>query len=176
MVSSGQSLYRSSMSGARWYARLIWDGDRKRLAVLGTTRLIIIDASVSLPNLHHPPRYSLTRHALSIMDVDGPSSSPPVRQTSLPPSSAPQPSASSNGHSTPRRPRPVADALAFDNDDAEDAQAEEEGGRTRRGRGRAQGNAADIPLVRDPVGESVREAFETFLKTYAHIFLQLQCY
>ena len=46
------------------------------------------------------------------MDIDGPSSSPPLRHTSLPPSSAPQ--GSSNGHSTPRRPRQVADALAFE--------------------------------------------------------------
>ncbi|KAF7792871.1 hypothetical protein EIP86_003972 [Pleurotus ostreatoroseus] len=99
------------------------------------------------------------------MDVDGPSSSPPMRNTSLPPSSAPDPLPSSNGHSTPRRNRPIANALAFDNEEQDDAQAEEEASARRR-RPRTQGTVADIPLVRDPVGEGVREAFETFLKTY----------
>ena len=75
----------------------------------------------------------------------------------------------SNGHSTPKRSRPVADALAFDDEAGEDSQAEQEAGARRRGRPRMQGNVADIPLVRDAVGESVREAFETFLKTCVHV-------
>ena len=106
------------------------------------------------------------------MDLDGPSSSPPLRHTSLPPSSAPGPGSSSNGHSTPRRARPIADALAFDNDDVDGMQVDEEAGARRRGRPRTQNNAADVPLVRDPVSESVREAFETFLKTYVRDFLE----
>ncbi|KAJ3547826.1 hypothetical protein NM688_g5364 [Phlebia brevispora] len=100
------------------------------------------------------------------MDVEGPSSSPPMRQTSLPPSSIPDPVTSSNGQTSPRRSRPIASALAFDNDDADEAQAEEETTGRRRAKPRTQGTVADIPLVRDPVGESVRESFERFLKTY----------
>ena len=99
------------------------------------------------------------------MNVDGLPSSPLMRHTSLPPSSAPDPSQPSNGHPTPRRSRPVADALAFDDEAGEDTKNEQEAGARRRARPRTQRNAADIPLVRDAVGESVREAFETFLNT-----------
>ncbi|PSR93780.1 hypothetical protein PHLCEN_2v4675 [Hermanssonia centrifuga] len=99
------------------------------------------------------------------MDVDGMSSSPPLRHTSLPPSSAPQPSASSNNRSTPRRSRPVTDALALGDDDPEDVEAEEGAASRRKARPRTQAGV-DIPLVKDAVGESVRESFETFLKTF----------
>lgn len=105
------------------------------------------------------------------MDVDGPSSSPALRHTSLPPSSAPQ--ASSNGH-TPRRARPVADALAFDDED--DDMQEEDTSQRRRGRPRNTQTTinVDVPLVKDAVGESVRESFETFLKTFVLLLIH-QC-
>ena len=98
----------------------------------------------------------------SEMDVDGPSSSPPLRHTSLPPSSAPQ--GSSNGHNTPRRARPVADALALGDEDGSDM-PQDDGPIKRRGRTR-QTVDVDVPLVKDAVGESVRESFENFLRTY----------
>ncbi|GJE84311.1 DNA replication licensing factor Mcm6 [Phanerochaete sordida] len=98
------------------------------------------------------------------MDLDGPSSSPPARHTSLPPSSAPQDS--SNGHSTPRRPRPVADALAFGDEDGDDVPQDETAARRRRAPGGRQALTQDVPLVKDAVGESVRESFENFLKTF----------
>ncbi|KAI0700584.1 MCM-domain-containing protein [Cytidiella melzeri] len=99
------------------------------------------------------------------MDIDGPSSSPPLRNTSLPPSSAPQLGDSSNSRNgTPRRPRPAADALAFRDEDGEEREQDDAEPR-RRGRPRQQPNA-DVPIVKDAVGESVRESFETFLKTF----------
>lgn len=102
------------------------------------------------------------------MDIDPSSSPPPVRNTSLPPSSGPGPSLPSNG--TPRRTprRPVADALAFDDEDdgqATEAREQEEATARRRRKVRGQINL-DVPIVRDAVGESVRENFETFLKTW----------
>lgn len=108
---------------------------------------------------HHPQTTPTT------MDIGGLSSSPPLRATSLPPSSAPQ--ASSNGHGTPRRRRPVADALTFGDEDGDDM-PEDEAAPRRRGRARQIINV-DVPLVKDAVGESVRESFENFLKTYARI-------
>ena len=51
-----------------------------------------------------------------------------------------------------------------------DTKAEEEASARRR-RPRTQATVADIPLVRDPVGEGVREAFETFLKTYVRDYI-----
>ncbi|KAH7919533.1 MCM-domain-containing protein [Leucogyrophana mollusca] len=94
------------------------------------------------------------------MDVDG-LSSPPAMRSSLPPSSAPLPTFSSNG--TPRRP--AADALAFGDDEAQEVQEGDEPAARRRRRPRNQANG-DVPLVRDAVGESVAESFETFLKTF----------
>lgn len=115
--------------------------------------LSTLDNTFSIPN---------TRR--DAMDIDGPSSSPPLRHTSLPPSSAPQPSASSNSRNgTPRRARPVADALAFGDGDEEGADVEQENGPRRRARPRQMN--PDVPLVKDAVGESVRESFETFLRT-----------
>ena len=96
------------------------------------------------------------------MDTDG-LSSPPAPGSSLPQSSAPNPTASSNG--TPRSVRrPATDALAFGNSDAQDAQGEGETGARQRRRPRNQ-PGGDVPMVRDAVGESVCESFETFLKT-----------
>lgn len=93
-------------------------------------------------------------------------SSPPLRQTSLPPSSAPLPSSNSNGLSqTPRRNRSTADALTFGDEDADEARAEDDVGARKRRRARGQGLNSDIPIVKDAVGESVQESFETFLKT-----------
>ncbi|KAH0840264.1 MCM2/3/5 family-domain-containing protein [Lanmaoa asiatica] len=97
------------------------------------------------------------------MDFGG-LSSPPAPRSSLPPSSAPNPTASSNG--TPRSVRrPAADALAFGNSEAEEAQGGDETGARPRRRPRNQ-PGGDVPMVRDAVGESVCESFETFLKTF----------
>lgn len=91
------------------------------------------------------------------MDSDAPSS-PLAMPSSLPPSSAPDPTQSTNG-ATPRRP--IADALTMAVDEAEE---EAEEGNTRRRRRPRQVNG-DVPMVKDAVGESVAESFETFLKT-----------
>jgi DNA replication licensing factor MCM6 len=92
-----------------------------------------------------------------MMDIDG-FSSPPALRSSLPPSSAPDPTLSSHGRSPPR----VADALAI-GEDGEDDSNEDLTGRKRR---KARGQVGDVPLVKDAVGESVAESFETFLKTF----------
>jgi DNA replication licensing factor MCM6 len=97
------------------------------------------------------------------MDLDG-LSSPLFPVSSLPPSSAPNPTLTpSNGiRTTPNRPLPPPDALAFD-DNEDSAANEDDAGRKRR---KAKGQTVrDIPLVRDAVGESVAESFETFLKS-----------
>lgn len=99
------------------------------------------------------------------MDIDGPSSSPPLRHTSLPPSSAPDPTSSNGRNGTPKRPRQTNDALAFDDADREDGEEEVQGTR-RRARPRQGQLDGNIPIVKDAVGESVRESFEAFLKTY----------
>ncbi|KAF8550374.1 MCM-domain-containing protein [Imleria badia] len=97
------------------------------------------------------------------MDIDG-LSSPPAPRLSLPPSSAPNPTASSNG--TPRSARrPPTDALAFGNSEAQEGQGEDETAARRRRRPRNQ-PGGEVPMVRDAVGESVCESFETFLKTF----------
>ncbi|KAI0941350.1 hypothetical protein AcV7_002950 [Taiwanofungus camphoratus] len=98
------------------------------------------------------------------MDVNG-VSSPPLRHTSLPPSSAPVASQSSNGQSTPRRNRQPVDALAFGDEEADEAGERDENSARRRRRARGQFNA-DVPIVKDAVGESVQESFETFLRTF----------
>ncbi|EIN10502.1 mis5 protein [Punctularia strigosozonata HHB-11173 SS5] len=96
------------------------------------------------------------------MDVDG-LSSPVAPRSSLPSSSAPLPSLSSNGGATPKRSHRTADALALD--DPEDVSQANDGAANRRRRARGQINA-DVPVVKDAVGESVCDAFETFLKTF----------
>ncbi|KAF8204636.1 MCM2/3/5 family-domain-containing protein [Pholiota molesta] len=93
------------------------------------------------------------------MDSDAPSS-PIAMPSSLPPSSAIDPTPSTNG-ATPRRP--IADALALGNDEAEEDN-DEVPGRGRRKRPRQMNG--DVPIVKDAVGESVAESFETFLKTF----------
>lgn len=95
------------------------------------------------------------------MDFDG-ISSPPAIPFSLPPSSAPDPSLSNDTRS-PRRP--TVDALALGDDEPDEQ--EEQGGSGARKRRKQIGQVnGDVPLVKDAVGESVAESFETFLKTY----------
>lgn len=87
-------------------------------------------------------------------------SSPTTPASSLPPSTLPEAVRSQ----TPKRTRPTADALALDDVEPEAADAGDVGYSRRRPRARAHMNG-DVPLVKDAVGESVLEAFETFLKT-----------
>ncbi|EGO02002.1 hypothetical protein SERLA73DRAFT_104230 [Serpula lacrymans var. lacrymans S7.3] len=100
------------------------------------------------------------------MELDG-LSSPVAPRSSLPPSSAPLPTFSSNGTprsgGTPRRP--AQDALTFGDDEAEEAGEDNEAIAQRRRRPRGQ-PTGEVPLVKDAVGESVSESFETFLKTF----------
>ncbi|KAH9482511.1 DNA replication licensing factor mcm6 [Psilocybe cubensis] len=93
------------------------------------------------------------------MDSDAPSS-PSAMPSSLPPSSAPDLVPSADGGS-PRRP--IADALAMRIDEAEEDN--EEGAQGRRRKRPRQMNG-DVPMVKDAVGESLAESFETFLKTF----------
>jgi DNA replication licensing factor MCM6 len=89
------------------------------------------------------------------------SSSPAFLRSSLPPSSAPPHATSSQ---TPRRTRPSTDALALD--DVPTDPAQDEAGPSRRRGARARGTLNnDVSLVRDVLGDSVTESFETFLKT-----------
>lgn len=92
------------------------------------------------------------------MDSDAPSS-PNAIPPSLPPSSAPIPTASTNNRS-PRRQ--LADAFAMGGGEAEEENQEAGGNRIRRRPRQVNG---DVPMVKDAVGESVAESFETFLKT-----------
>lgn len=94
-----------------------------------------------------------------LINMDG-MSSPLAIPSSLPPSSAPDPTLSAVDR-TPRRP--TTDALAL-GDEAEEDNGEQSGSKRRRAR--TQGNG-EVPLVKDAVGESVAESFESFLKTYA---------
>lgn len=96
-------------------------------------------------------------------------SSPLAMRSSLPPSSAPDPTHSINDGS-PRRPQ-VADALTLGDDEAEDNEDAQSGRKRRRPKGTQ--NNGDVPLVKDAVGESVAESFETLLKTYVHVDLAL---
>lgn len=95
-------------------------------------------------------------------------SSPAAPRSSLPPSSAPLPSTNSRARprSSPRRQ--PADALAFGDDEADEDEDANESTARRRRRARGQANA-DVPIVKDAVGESVAESFETFLKRYIGI-------
>lgn len=94
------------------------------------------------------------------MDIDG-SSSPIQTRSSLPPSSAPDPSnPQSVTNGTPRRP--VAGALSLEDDEGEEN--EQEGGEKRRRKTRARARG-EVPLVIDPVGETLSVNFEEFLKT-----------
>ncbi|KDQ64424.1 hypothetical protein JAAARDRAFT_187751 [Jaapia argillacea MUCL 33604] len=90
-------------------------------------------------------------------------SSPPAPRSSLPPSSAPNPTRSRTG--TPRRSRQT-DALALDDGDAGEDDQEPGNQRKRRGPRNQNQLGVDVPIVKDAVGESVADAFETFLKTF----------
>ena len=97
--------------------------------------------------------------------MDAPSS-PPMPRSSVPPSSAPTPiDTNSPSASTPsRRQQPTATTGALDlGDDEEDAHADD--GSAARRRKRVKGQIVDdVPMVKDAVGESVADSFETFLK------------
>ena len=110
---------------------------------------------------------SRLRNPETVMDFDL-LSSPPAPRSSLPPSSAPNLSQSANGRS-PRRP--VADVLTIGDDEPQDDDSggDAAGRRRRRAKGQPVG---DVPLVKDPVGESVAESFETFLNTYVSCYFR----
>ena len=97
--------------------------------------------------------------------MDAPSS-PPLPRSSIPPSSAPTPiDTNSPSASTPRhRQPPTTTTGALDlGDDDEEAHADD--GSAARRRKRVKGQiVTDVPVVKDAVGESVAESFETFLK------------
>ena len=113
---------------------------------------------------HFPSRL---RNPEIVMDFDL-LSSPPAPRSSLPPSSAPNLSQSANGRS-PRRP--VADVLTIGDDEPQDDDSggDAAGRRRRRAKGQPVG---DVPLVKDPVGESVAESFESFLNTYVSCYFR----
>ena len=94
------------------------------------------------------------------------SSSPAFRATSLPPRSLPEPSLPTNGVSTSRRSTgpTTTNALDLGEDIPDESTNDEVASSRRRRRTRGQINV-DVPIVKDAVGESVRESFETFLKT-----------
>ena len=96
-----------------------------------------------------------------------PPSSPPLPRSSVPPSSAPTPiDTNSQSASTPRRGQPPTTTTgALDlGDDEEEAHVDD--GSAARRRKRVKGQiVTDVPVVKDAVGESVAESFETFLKT-----------
>ncbi|PFH51325.1 hypothetical protein AMATHDRAFT_3174 [Amanita thiersii Skay4041] len=94
-------------------------------------------------------------------DLDFPSSIP-LNELDLPPSSA-IPEYSQETSTTPKRSLRTTDALNLD-DDPQDTTNDSSQARKRR-RPRTQQNG-DVPLIRDAVGESVAESFETFLRTY----------
>jgi DNA replication licensing factor MCM6 len=91
-------------------------------------------------------------------DLDFPSSTPAGFH--LPPSSA-IPDSAHERATTPRRTARTTDALNLD--DVPEGTNDTANSRKRR-RPRTQPNG-DVPLIRDAVGESVAESFETFLKT-----------
>lgn len=96
--------------------------------------------------------------------MDFESSPPPAMYSELPPSTAPEPTPRNNA-ATPRRP--LTDALTMTVDAADEGN--EPGGTNRRRKKPRQVNG-DVPMVKDAVGESVAESFETFLKTFAVLF------
>jgi DNA replication licensing factor MCM6 len=85
--------------------------------------------------------------------MDGPSDFD-LRSSPLPPSSAPD-----GTRDPPSRP---AAALALEDDEPQEEPETPNTARRKRPKARTNG---DVPLVRDAVGESVAENFETFLKT-----------
>ncbi|KAJ7594179.1 MCM2/3/5 family-domain-containing protein [Mycena floridula] len=89
-------------------------------------------------------------------------SSSPAR-SSMPPSSAPPPSHTS----TPPVRLTTANALTLDDDEGDitvpDEQEQTTARRPRRPKNRADG---DVPMVTDPVGETLANTFEDFLKSF----------
>jgi DNA replication licensing factor MCM6 len=92
------------------------------------------------------------------MESEGPSS-PIAMPSSLPPSIAPDPFSLTNGGSLRQ---PIADALAMGDIETEEGNEE---GTVNRKRKRPRQVNGDVPIVKDAVGESVADSFETFLKT-----------
>ena len=96
--------------------------------------------------------------------MDAPSS-PPLPRSSMPPSSAPTPiNTNSQSTSTPRRRQPTTTGALDLGEDEEEAHVDDGSAARRRKRVRGQ-IVTDVPMVKDAVGESVAESFETFLKT-----------
>ncbi|KAE9409894.1 MCM-domain-containing protein [Gymnopus androsaceus JB14] len=89
--------------------------------------------------------------------------SSPAPRSSLPPSSAPLPTQSVNGQTTPRR---RTDALALDDEAEGEGNNEQNASAARKRRRPRTQQPGDVPLVQDTVGERVTETFETFLKTF----------
>ena len=108
------------------------------------------------------------------MDIDEPSSPPRLRQSSLPPSSMPDPTprstvGSSQGGGTPARRSRPRDALELGDeggpgDATDDAQAASQR-RRRRARGNANQLDGSVPVVKDAIGETLADEFYRFLKT-----------
>jgi DNA replication licensing factor MCM6 len=96
--------------------------------------------------------------------------SSPARSTrsSLPPSSLPHPSdtptrRSQGSKSRTNTKRSTNDALTLgDNEADHESQPDATARRRRKARGQMEG---DVPIVRDVVGERLREDFEHFLET-----------
>jgi hypothetical protein len=108
----------------------------------------------------------LTPHLTTLSMNSAQTSSPPLPRSSLPPSSAPQPSQPPGARSSTRQAtRRTTDALSF-GDEANDAREDATEASSRRTRRpRTEQLNGDVPIVKDAVGESVAEAFEAFLKT-----------
>ncbi|KZP20186.1 mis5 protein [Athelia psychrophila] len=104
------------------------------------------------------------------MDSDG-LTSPRAPASSFPPSSAPLQSTNdpstprSNNRSSPAARQQPADALALGDDEAEEDQEGDASAARKRRKARGQ-ISADVPIVKDAVGESVAESFEAFLKGF----------
>lgn len=94
------------------------------------------------------------------MDLDGFSSPPPVR-SSLPPSSVLDPSQSVDGRSPKQQ---IHHNRAIEDEAVEENELE---GVTKRHKSlKVTQGGSEVPIVKDAVGESVAESFETFLKTF----------
>ena len=90
-------------------------------------------------------------------------SSPILPPSDFPPSSAPDPfEATPRSGSTPRRP--ATNALTLDDEAEEDEDTQATGASRKRRRQRTQANG-DVPLVKDAVGETLGESFESFLRS-----------
>lgn len=101
----------------------------------------------------------LTFITLSAMEP----SSPPLPPSDFPPSSGPDPfEPTPRSGSAPRRP--LTNALTLDDDAEEDDGAQTTGPGRKRPRQRTQANG-DVPLVKDAVGETLGESFESFLRS-----------